>query len=214
VVEVGAQRRSSEAVRGAILDAATEEFTTSGYAQTSMRAVAGRAQVSLSVLYRHFAGKEDLFAAAVTRPFSTFLEQFASAWSELEEPVEEARLVEEFVRDLQESLAPQRNALLQLVAVNGGPDADLAAGLRSSLNTVVIEVGHIARLEATRRGRDPQLSIQRIWLVISLVIGELLMRPWRPEGLQVQGDDPAQAILHLLAHGLRLAPPDCRSDGP
>lgn len=209
--EAGAQRRSSETVRGAILDAATEEFTTSGYAPTSMRTVAARAQVSLSVLYRHFAGKEELFAAAVTRPFSTFLEQFASAWSGLEQPADEARLIEEFVRDLQASLAPQRNALLQLVAVNDGPNADLAAGLRSSLNTVVTEVGHIARLEATRRGRDPHLSLQRIWLVISLVIGELLMRPWQPEGLHDPVDDPAQpmqqAILRLLDHGLRLTPP-------
>jgi len=211
VPEVAPRRRSSEAVRSAILDAATEEFTTSGYTQTSMRAVAARARVSLSVLYRHFGGKEDLFTAAVTRPFTTFLEQFASAWGGLDGPADEARLIEEFVRDLQDSLAPQRNALLQLVAVHDGPNAELASGLRSSLNTVVTEVGHIAQLEATRRGRDPGLSMQRIWLAVSLVIGELLMRPWQPEGLRRPGDDPVQpmqrAILRLLAHGLRLEPP-------
>lgn len=213
--ETSPRRRSSDTVRGAILDAATEEFTTSGYAQTSMRAVAAAAQVSLSVLYRHFDGKQALFTSAVTRPFGTFLEQFASAWGELDQPADESRLVEEFVRDLQASLTPQRNALLQLVAVNDGPNADLAADLRSSLATVVTEVGHIAQLEATRRGRDPRLSMQRIWLVMSLVIGELLMRPWRPESLGESGSDPSQpmqqAILGLLAHGLRLDPP---SDDP
>lgn len=204
-------RRSGEIVRSTILDAATVEFTTSGYAQTSMRAVAGKAKVSLSVLYRHFSGKDELFAAAVTRPFSAFLGQFASAWNQLDEPADEARLIEIFVGDLQTALTPQRNALLQLAAVNDGPNAALAAGVRSSLATVVTEVGRIAQVEATRRGRDPQLSLQRIWLVISLVIGELLMRPWQPETF----DRPCshleqpmqQAILNLLAHGLRLGPP-------
>jgi AcrR family transcriptional regulator len=215
-------RRSSETVRGAILDAATDEFTTSGYAQATMRTVAARAQVSLSVLYRHFSGKEELFAAAVTRPFTAFLEQFASAWSRFEEPAGEAQLIEEFVRDLQASLTPQRRALLQLVAVSDGPNAALAADLRSSLATVVTEIGHIARVEARRRGRDPGLSLQRVWLVISLVIGELLMRPWKPEILGGSGVDPGvdsgvdpggerstqDAILRLLAHGLLLGPSD------
>lgn len=48
-----------------ILDVATEQFLTEGYAATSIEAVAGRAGISKRTLYHRFADKAALFAAVV-----------------------------------------------------------------------------------------------------------------------------------------------------
>ncbi len=53
--------------RDAVLDAAQACFLELGYAVTSMDLVAERAHVSKATIYAHFAGKEDLFAAAIHR---------------------------------------------------------------------------------------------------------------------------------------------------
>lgn len=48
-----------------ILLAAKEEFLEKGFERASMRSIAGRIGMSAAGLYRHFADKEDLFAALV-----------------------------------------------------------------------------------------------------------------------------------------------------
>ncbi len=52
-------------VREAIVRAAAEELARSGYAGTTLAAVAERAGTSIGNLYKYFAGKDELFAAAV-----------------------------------------------------------------------------------------------------------------------------------------------------
>lgn len=51
--------------RGEILNAARACFVQSGYAGTSMDAIAAAADISLMTLYRHVESKDDLFAATV-----------------------------------------------------------------------------------------------------------------------------------------------------
>jgi len=52
--------------RGEILDAARSCFIRTGYAGTSMDAIAEAADISLMTLYRHAESKDDLFAATVS----------------------------------------------------------------------------------------------------------------------------------------------------
>lgn len=52
--------------RGEILDAARSCFIRTGYAGTSMDAIAETAGISLMTLYRHAESKDDLFAATVS----------------------------------------------------------------------------------------------------------------------------------------------------
>lgn len=49
--------------RQAVLDAAAELFTGTGYAATTTRAIAGRAGLRQASLYYHFPAKEDILAA-------------------------------------------------------------------------------------------------------------------------------------------------------
>lgn len=65
-----------ERTRQVILDAAYHLFIEQGYRATSMRQIAGRANMSLSGLYNHFESKEQIFRTVVIErhPFHRTLE--------------------------------------------------------------------------------------------------------------------------------------------
>lgn len=58
-------RDSVEGRKGEILDAAVRVFASEGYAGGSMRRIAEEVGLSEPALYRHFAGKEDLFVTLI-----------------------------------------------------------------------------------------------------------------------------------------------------
>lgn len=62
-----ARRRSSEQVRGLILTAARELFEAEGYGGASTRAIAERAGVSTTVLFRHYGSKRALYDRVMGR---------------------------------------------------------------------------------------------------------------------------------------------------
>lgn len=70
----------AEATRQAIVLAAAQEFDRTGYAATSIAAIAARAECTSGALYFHFAGKDRMAAAVIEahfaawRPLTTRLE--------------------------------------------------------------------------------------------------------------------------------------------
>jgi AcrR family transcriptional regulator len=63
------RRPGHTTTRAAILDAARERFGASGYAATSLRAIAADAGVDVRVVLHFFGSKADLFRAVVGWPF-------------------------------------------------------------------------------------------------------------------------------------------------
>lgn len=59
-------RRSGEATKAGILDAARARFAQQGYERTTIRAVAADADIDASMVMRYFGSKEQLFEAALT----------------------------------------------------------------------------------------------------------------------------------------------------
>jgi AcrR family transcriptional regulator len=59
-----------------IMAAAWQEFLTYGFADASMRRIASSAGMSVSGLYKHFAGKEKMFAALVDPACQGLLDMF------------------------------------------------------------------------------------------------------------------------------------------
>ena len=57
--------RDKSAHHGMIIAAAREEFMTYGFVDASMRRIAAAAGMSAAGLYKHFSGKEEMFAALV-----------------------------------------------------------------------------------------------------------------------------------------------------
>jgi len=67
------QARPDEETRALILDAARQEFVTSGYAATGMESVARSAGVSTKTLYRLIPNKAALFEAIITDGIDRFV---------------------------------------------------------------------------------------------------------------------------------------------
>ena len=63
----------STARRIEIIEIATRLFLENGFAGTSMSAVANSCGITKASLYHHFPGKDDLFAACITRGYSSAL---------------------------------------------------------------------------------------------------------------------------------------------
>ena len=95
-------RRRAErtaAKRAAIIDGATACFLRTGYAGTSVDAIADRAGVSKQTVYEHFGGKEQLFTEIVMSTIDEVGQPFFDRLHALEATETPARL-EAFLRAL------------------------------------------------------------------------------------------------------------------
>ena len=204
------QRRSTEEVRRLILGAAAAEFTDRGFADTTMRSVAARADISLSVLYRQFVSKERLFAAALLEPFLDFFEDFGELWSgQIESPWDDERLMRETVRFLYDHVSAHRHTLMMLLAATEGAESDLTADTRSALNAGLEQFRVIAEHEARQRGSLSEETVGYANLfVISLISGLVMLGPLLFESDRQDRDELIPMIARYAMHGMKLAPPE------
>lgn len=71
----GGTKRLPRAVREQqMLDAAVEVFSVNGYHETSMDAIAAKAEISKPMLYLYYGSKEELFGACLNREMGRFIE--------------------------------------------------------------------------------------------------------------------------------------------
>ncbi|QNG20295.1 TetR/AcrR family transcriptional regulator [Rhodococcus triatomae] len=76
----GGTKRLPRAVREQqMLDAAVEVFSERGFHETSMDAIAARAEISKPMLYLYYGSKDELFAACIQREGLRFAEAFTPA---------------------------------------------------------------------------------------------------------------------------------------
>lgn len=206
-------RRSTERVRSLLLDAAAQEFSERDYAATTMRSVAQRAGVSLSVLYRHFEKKEQLYLASLLNPFAAAFDQFAKEWRrQLSHGWADDQMVREFVADLHDHLSAHRRPLLQLLSLQDDPNPALAAAARGAFESAFLALTRMSDQEALVRGwPEPTISRTSVWLAIVTVVGQVVMEPWSPRDLlrppgkeAAVGLDDVDLLTRLLLHGLRL----------
>jgi len=198
-------RRSTTAVRESLLEAAAAEFSERGYADTTMRAVAERAQTSLSVLHRHYPTKPRLFAAALVVPFVGFLEDFAAVWRNQEEsPWDDERLMGRLIRELYRQLSDHRRTLEGLVAAQSSASDDLAAELRAALADFIGDLDRIGHREAARRQwftAEAARITER--LVLAMTIGMVLTREWLPGIDGPEPDDEEVVLERMVQFALR-----------
>jgi AcrR family transcriptional regulator len=85
-----ATRRSSEEVRGLLVQAAGELFGENGFSGVTTRQIAERAGVSEAILWRQFRTKAALFNVAVTEPIVQFLSEFVQQFRGYADKLEES----------------------------------------------------------------------------------------------------------------------------
>src|ERR1700712_3438198 len=75
----GGTKRLPRAVREQqMLDAAVEMFSINGYHDTSMDAIAAKAEISKPMLYLYYGSKEELFGACLDRELARFVDNVRS----------------------------------------------------------------------------------------------------------------------------------------
>ncbi len=76
----GGTKRLPRAVREQqMLDAAVDVFSDRGFHETSMDAIAAKAEISKPMLYLYYGSKDELFAACIQREGLRFVEALAPA---------------------------------------------------------------------------------------------------------------------------------------
>jgi len=85
------RRIGGEARRAQILKVSAELFLREGIDQTSMRRIAGEAGVTATLLYKHFASKDDLLKSIAESFFSELVVSLDAAVTGVTDPIERAR---------------------------------------------------------------------------------------------------------------------------
>lgn len=135
-------RLDPDARRAAILDAAAEAFTDQPYSEVTVSSIARRVGASDALIYRYFAGKEELYTAVVRLAIAQLLDRQAAALDDLDDGVpirDRVRAATELYLD---HIASHASAWAMPLRYPGGEPA-VAAALR-----VNAREEYVARLRA------------------------------------------------------------------
>jgi AcrR family transcriptional regulator len=190
--------KKGERTRQVILDSAYDLIIEQGYAATSMRQIADKADLALGSIYNHFSSKEDVFSEIVQErhPFFEIVPVLNSVPGET---------VEEFVRNAARTLIEQLghhpdflNLMLTEIVEFKGRHVPLL------FDKFVPMVMPLASRAAGMRGETrkiPPFILARAFLgmFISYYITEILMGPIMPAELQVNALDH---FVDIFLHGI------------
>jgi AcrR family transcriptional regulator len=166
-----------------ILAAAREAFADTGWAGTTIRAVARAADVDPALVYHYFGSKDGLLDAA-TNPPTRWLESVAKTWTT---PV------------------PELGAALLRLMLGAWADDEIGSVLRSVLQTAAHEPATREKLRrvvesqlmgVSHIGVDDRDRTVRSGLVSSQIMGLAMMRYiWQIEPLASMTDDELVAAI-------------------
>jgi AcrR family transcriptional regulator len=205
-------RRSTREVKQLLLDAAVREFSAKGYGGTTTDDVAESAGVSLSVLFRHFPAKADLFREAVMQPFVESLRLFTEQWERsLIEPVGEQEVMRLVISDLYDHLRDHPDALAALLAADYTVDDEMADDIKQLFDQIFSHLARLGEREAARRewfsGDQMELNSR---LLVALIASTVAHKKWfLPSGRKrISREKLINHMTALMLYGLRLTPPE------
>ncbi|HEX5065297.1 MAG TPA: TetR/AcrR family transcriptional regulator [Myxococcota bacterium] len=172
----------SPLTRERILDVAEALFATRGFAGTSMREIAGAADLTAASLYNHFDGKDALYAAVLERgirPLVLLMQSRAAQDAGGEDNA--AALVAEVMEHLR--TRPHLPRLIQLEVLTGG---EHLARLARDWVRPLLEYG-VAEMKRERVPFDDDEYPLVIAAWIHLILGHFTMAPIFREALD---EDP------------------------
>jgi AcrR family transcriptional regulator len=166
-----------------ILAAARDAFADTGYAGTTIRAVARGADVDPALVYHYFGSKEGLLDAA-TNPPARWLENIAKTWT---------------------TPLPELGAALLRLMLGAWADDEIGPVLRSVLQTAAHEASTREKLRrvvegqlmgVSQLGADERDRRIRSGLVSSQIMGLAMMRYiWQIEPVASMSDDELVAAI-------------------
>jgi AcrR family transcriptional regulator len=203
-------RRRSPEVRQLLVDAAVRQFGANGYANTTTDEIAEIAGVSLSVLFRHFPAKADLFREALLQPFVESLRAFTAHWEHsFIEPVDEQEVMRLVISDLYDHLHAHSEALTALL----GADAinpQTASEVHILFDQIFGQLAAMGQREAERRGWFPGEPMElNSRLLVAMLTSTVAHRQWfLPTGRnRLSREKLINHMTQLMLYGIRLSPP-------
>lgn len=166
-----------------IAAAARDEFAVHGWAGTTIRAVARRADVDPALVYHYFGSKEGLLDAA-TNPPQHWLDRVAEVWATPVERLGAALLQLLLASWADDEIGPTLRAILQTAAHDPSTRDKLRRVVEGSLMGV------------SGLGSDDRDRLIRSGLISSQMMGFALMRyVWKIEPVASMTDDEAIAAI-------------------
>jgi AcrR family transcriptional regulator len=204
------QRRSTTEVRQLLLDAGARVFRAQGFERATTDQIAQAADVSMSVLFRHFPTKGDLFREAIIQPFIDSLGAFTSTWQRsFTDPVDETQIMRHIVTELYDSLRGHEDAVGALSRADDVIDDATANEIAGLFDQCFEHMHAMGEEEAARRawfsGEEMELTSR---LLVALVTACVSHRRWfLPTGRdRLSRERIVDHITNLMLYGLRLGP--------
>jgi TetR/AcrR family transcriptional regulator, mexJK operon transcriptional repressor len=209
--ETTSDERQSARKRRAILEAATTAFLHKGYLGTSMDEVAALASVSKQTVYKHFAGKEKLFAEMVAETVDEVSDPVHAAALEFDETGDiEVGLRDLARRQLAMVMQPRLLRLRRLVIGEAARFPELGRafserGPERTIDTLAPVFERLAK-QGVLDVDDARLAAAHFnWLVMSVPLNQAMLRgtdePASPEELNRYAD--AGVRVFVRAYGSR-----------
>src|SRR6201991_5169435 len=172
-----------------ILSAARDAFADTGWAGTTIRAVARAADVDPALVYHYFGSKEGLLDAATTPP-QKWLERVAKTWTTPIHQLGTALITLLLAAWADDEVGPTLRAILQTAAHEPSTREKLRRVVEGSLMGV------------SELGSDERDRLVRSGLVSAQMMGFALMRyVWKIEPVaSMSNDDVVAAIAPNLQH--------------
>lgn len=196
------QRRTSDEVKGRLLQAAREEFERCGFAGATTASIARRAEVTEAQLFRHFGSKANLFSEAVFIPLNQHFVEFNA--EPADGPAElsaDAERTAQYIEELQQFLEANSKLLMSL-AVAEAYDAGSTRGV-GDVDSLQRYFERGAAMMAERLDPppcvDPALTVR---VAFASVLGTILFRGWLfPPGL-APAEQIRVALQEFVIHGM------------
>ena len=196
----GGSKRLPRAVREQqMLDAAVEMFSVNGYHETSMDAIAARAQISKPMLYLYYGSKEDLFGACLDRELTRFIDAVSADIDAHQSPKDLLRnVILAFMRYIDENRASW--IVMYTQATSSPTFAHTVREGRERINELVAGL-----LRGGTRRPDPGTDFDM--MAVALVgAGEAVATRLSTGDTDVDG--AAELMINLFWRGLKGAPGD------
>lgn len=202
VAQAKLRRRSTEENVDRILRAAADEFTTSGFAGATTAAIARKADVTQTQLFRYFDSKTELFRESIFKPldqhFLDFLSRFRFDAKDAATRVEKSRV---YISELQQFLSEHSQMLLSLVVAQTY-ESDSTEGI----NDIGSVHAYFERGAAQMKSRivgtpkvDPDLMVR---VSFAAVLGCILFRDWILPAEMANEDEIGAAITDFMMDGI------------
>lgn len=197
----------TERKRQAILSAARERFLETGYADTSMDAVASAAGVSKQTIYKQFADKERLFAAVLTADIEQAEGRTSTLVAGLADADDVTAALHTFARQhIIEVLQPHLLRWRRVVIAEADRFPELArtwyeTGPAKAHATLADQFSLLAD-RGLLRVPDPQLAAAQFnWLVLSIPLNEAMFGLALPSRSRLRRYADEAVGVFLAAYG-------------